>query len=201
MLLLDSGGQYLDGTTDITRTVALSAPSEELRTDYTLVLKGHIQLALVQYLEGTRGSQLDILARHALWQQGLNYGHGTGHGVGFFLNVHEGPQNIRMEVNPTPLELGMITSNEPGLYRSGKYGIRIENLVITELREETEFGRFFGFETVTLCYLDNQLVRKDLLTAEEIAWYDAYQERVYQTIAPLLSSDEAAWLRSKTLPL
>ena len=201
VLLLDSGGQYLDGTTDITRTVALSAPSEELRTDYTLVLKGHIQLALVQYLEGTRGSQLDILARHALWQQGLNYGHGTGHGVGFFLNVHEGPQNIRMEVNPTPLELGMITSNEPGLYRSGKYGIRIENLVITELREETEFGRFFGFETVTLCYLDNQLVRKDLLTAEEIAWYDAYQERVYQTIAPLLSSDEAAWLRSKTLPL
>ena len=201
VLLLDSGGQYLDGTTDITRTVALSAPSEELRTDYTLVLKGHIQLALVQYLEGTRGSQLDILARHALWQQGLNYGHGTGHGVGFFLNVHEGPQNIRMEVNPTPLELGMITSNEPGLYRSGKYGIRIENLVITELREETEFGRFFGFETVTLCYLDNQLVRKDLLTAEEIAWYDAYQERVYQTIARLLSSDEAAWLRSKTLPL
>ena len=201
VLLLDSGGQYVDGTTDITRTVALSAPSEELRTDYTLVLKGHIQLALVQYLEGTRGSQLDILARHALWQQGLNYGHGTGHGVGFFLNVHEGPQNIRMEVNPTPLELGMITSNEPGLYRSGKYGIRIENLVITELREETEFGRFFGFETVTLCYLDNQLVRKDLLTAEEIAWYDAYQERVYQMIAPLLSSDEAAWLRSKTLPL
>lgn len=201
VLLLDSGGQYVDGTTDITRTVALSAPSEELRTDYTLVLKGHIQLALVQYLEGTRGSQLDILARHALWQQGLNYGHGTGHGVGFFLNVHEGPQNIRMEVNPTPLELGMITSNEPGLYRSGKYGIRIENLVITELREETEFGRFFGFETVTLCYLDNQLVRKDLLTAEEIAWYDAYQERVYKTIAPLLSSDEAAWLRSKTLPL
>ena len=201
VLLLDSGGQYVDGTTDITRTVALSAPSEELRTDYTLVLKGHIQLALVQYLEGTRGSQLDILARHALWQQGLNYGHGTGHGVGFFLNVHEGPQNIRMEVNPTPLELGMITSNEPGLYRSGKYGIRIENLVITELREETEFGRFFGFETVTLCYLDNQLVRKDLLTEEEIAWYDAYQERVYKTIAPLLSSDEAAWLRSKTLPL
>ena len=201
VLLLDSGGQYVDGTTDITRTVALSTPSEELRTDYTLVLKGHIQLALVQYLEGTRGSQLDILARHALWQQGLNYGHGTGHGVGFFLNVHEGPQNIRMEVNPTPLELGMITSNEPGLYRSGKYGIRIENLVITELREETEFGRFFGFETVTLCYLDNQLVRKDLLTAEEITWYDAYQERVYQTIAPLLSSDEAAWLRSKTLPL
>ena len=201
VLLLDSGGQYIDGTTDITRTIALSAPSEELRTDYTLVLKGHIQLALVQYLEGTRGSQLDILARHALWQQGLNYGHGTGHGVGFFLNVHEGPQNIRTEVNPTPLELGMITSNEPGLYRSGEYGIRIENLVVTELREETEFGRFFGFETVTLCYLDNALVKKELLTQKEIAWYNAYQERVYQTVSPLLSSEKADWLRSKTLPL
>ena len=165
------------------------------------MLKGHIQLALVQYLEGTRGSQLDILARHALWQSGLNYGHGTGHGVGFFLNVHEGPQNIRTEVNPTPLELGMITSNEPGLYRSGQYGIRIENLVVTELREETEFGRFFGFETVTLCYLDNALVKKELLTEKEIAWYNAYQERVYQTVSPLLSSEEAEWLRSKTLPL
>lgn len=201
VLLLDSGGQYLDGTTDITRTIALSAPSDKLRTDYTLVLKGHIQLALVQYLEGTRGSQLDILARHALWQSGLNYGHGTGHGVGFFLNVHEGPQNIRTEVNPTPLELGMITSNEPGLYRSGEYGIRIENLVVTELREETEFGRFFGFETVTLCYLDNALVKKELLTQEEIAWYNAYQERVYQTVSPLLTREEADWLRSKTLPL
>lgn len=201
VLLLDSGGQYTDGTTDITRTIALSTPSEQLLTDYTLVLKGHIQLALVQYLEGTRGSQLDILARHALWQQGLNYGHGTGHGVGFFLNVHEGPQNIRMEVNPTPIELGMITSNEPGLYRAGQYGIRIENLVVTELRQVTEFGRFFGFETVTLCYLDNQLVKKALLTAEELTWYNDYQERVYQTLAPELTAEEAQWLRAKTLPL
>lgn len=201
VLLLDSGGQYLDGTTDITRTIALSTPSDQLRTDYTLVLKGHIQIALVQYLEGTRGNQIDVLARHALWQQGLNYGHGTGHGVGFFLNVHEGPQNIRMEVNPTPLEVGMITSNEPGLYRSGQYGIRIENLIVTQLQQETEFGRFFGFETVTLCYFDNQLVKKELLTEQEIAWYNAYQERVFQTLSPALTADEAQWLRAKTLPL
>ena len=201
VLLLDSGGQYLDGTTDITRTIALSTPSTELRTDYTLVLKGHIQIALAKYPEGTRGSQIDILARKALWDRGLNYGHGTGHGVGYFLNVHEGPQNIRTEVNPTELQLGMITSNEPGIYRSGKYGIRIENLVVTELREETEFGRFFGFETVTICFLDNQLVDKSLLTAEELAWYNAYQERVYQTLHPLLSPEEAAWLRTKTAAL
>ena len=201
ILLLDSGGQYLDGTTDITRTIALSTPNDEVRTDYTLVLKGHIQIALAKYPEGTRGSQLDILARKALWDRGLNYGHGTGHGVGYFLNVHEGPQNIRTEVNPTELEIGMITSNEPGIYRSGKYGIRIENLVVTELREETEFGRFFGFETVTLCFLDNSLVKKELLTSEEITWYNAYQERVYQTLSPDLSAEESTWLRSKTLPL
>lgn len=201
VLLLDSGGQYFDGTTDITRTLALSAPSDQLRQDYTRVLKGHIQIALAVYPEGTCGCQLDILARKALWDAGLNYGHGTGHGVGYFLNVHEGPQNIRTDLNPTPLEIGMITSNEPGLYRSGEYGIRIENLVVTELRAETPFGRFFGFETVTLCYLDNALVDKSLLTAEELAWYNDYQERVYQTLSPELTTDEAAWLRAKTLPL
>lgn len=198
VLLLDSGGQYFDGTTDITRTLALSKPSDQIRTDYTLVLKGHIGVALARFPEGTRGSQIDILARKALWDRGLNYGHGTGHGVGYFLNVHEGPQNIRTEVNPTPLEIGMITSNEPGLYRSGEYGIRIENLVVTELKEETEFGRFFGFETVTLCYMDNQLVDKSLLTDVELAWYNDYQERVYQTLCPHLTADEAAWLREKT---
>lgn len=201
VLLLDSGGQYHDGTTDITRTLALSAPSEQLRTDYTLVLKGHIGVAMARFPEGTRGSQIDILARKALWDRGLNYGHGTGHGVGFFLNVHEGPQNIRTEVNPTVLEVGMITSNEPGLYRSGEYGIRIENLVVTEVVEETPFGRFLGFETVTLCYLDNQLVDKTLLTADELAWYNAYQERVYTTLSADLTPEEAAWLRAKTLPL
>lgn len=198
VLLLDSGGQYFDGTTDITRTLALSPPSDQLRTDYTLVLKGHIAIATAQFPEGTRGSQIDILARKALWDRGLNYGHGTGHGVGYFLNVHEGPQNIRTEVNPTPLEIGMITSNEPGLYRSGEYGIRIENLVVTEERVVTPFGRFLGFETVTLCYMDNQLVDKSLLTSDELAWYNAYQERVYQTLRPHLSEPEAQWLRAKT---
>lgn len=201
VLLLDSGGQYYDGTTDITRTIALSKPSEALRTDYSLVLKGHINIALAKFPEGTRGSQIDILARKALWDRGLNYAHGTGHGVGFFLNVHEGPQNIRTEVNPTTLEVGMITSNEPGLYRSGQYGIRIENLIATEIVQETEFGKFLGFETLTLCYLDNQLVDKTLLTSEELAWYNAYQERVYQTLSPELTSQEAEWLRAKTLPL
>lgn len=201
VLLLDSGGQYYDGTTDITRTIALSPPSQQLRTDYTLVLRGHIAVAMARFPEGTRGSQIDILARKALWDRGLNYGHGTGHGVGYFLNVHEGPQNIRTEINPTPIEVGMITSNEPGLYRSGQYGIRIENLVVAEVAEETEFGRFLGFETVTLCYLDNTLVDVSLLTADELAWYNAYQERVYQTLSPELTPQEAEWLRHKTLPL
>ncbi|MDO4707488.1 MAG: aminopeptidase P family protein [Porphyromonadaceae bacterium] len=198
VLLLDSGGQYFDGTTDITRTLALSPPSDQLRTDYTLVLKGHIAIATAQFPEGTRGSQIDILARKALWDKGMNYGHGTGHGVGYFLNVHEGPQNIRTEVNPTPLEIGMITSNEPGLYRANEYGIRIENLIVTELKAETPFGRFLGFETVTLCYLDNSLVDKTLLSADEIAWYNSYQERVYQSLSPHLTETEAAWLRAKT---
>lgn len=201
VLLLDSGGQYLDGTTDITRMMALSAPSTQLKRDYTLVLKGHIAIATAVFPEGTRGGQLDILARKALWSNGLNYAHGTGHGVGFFLNVHEGPQNIRTEINPTPLEIGMITSNEPGLYRANQYGIRIENLIVTEERMQTEFGRFLGFETVTLCYLDNTLVDTTLLTEEECTWYNAYQERVFQTLSPELSKEEAAWLRSKTLPI
>ncbi len=199
VLLLDSGGQYKDGTTDITRTVALDGkPSDKLKRDYTLVLKGHIAIATAKFPEGTCGVQLDILARKALWEQGLNYGHGTGHGVGYFLNVHEGPQNIRTDLNPTPMQLGMITSNEPGLYRSGEYGIRIENLVVTILKEETEFGRFFGFETVTMCYKDNNMVDKSLLTEAEIKWYNDYQEEVYQRVSPFLNEDEKAWLRAKT---
>lgn len=200
VLLLDSGGQYLDGTTDITRTVALGtqAPSAQLKHDYTLVLKGHIAIATAQFPEGTRGNQLDILARKALWDEGLSYGHGTGHGVGVFLNVHEGPQNIRMDNNPTPMAVGTFTSNEPGLYRSGQYGIRIENLIVTERRATTEFGDFLGFETITLCYLDNRLVEKSLLTDKEIAWYNNYQQMVYRAISPLLNESEAAWLKEKT---
>lgn len=203
VLLLDSGGQYLDGTTDITRTIALgkAEPDAQLKQDYTLVLKGHIAIATAQFPEGTRGNQLDILARKALWDQGLSYGHGTGHGVGVFLNVHEGPQNIRTDNNPTPMAVGTFTSNEPGLYRSGKYGIRIENLIVTREKCRTEFGTFLGFETMTLCFLDNRLVDKSLLTEKEMAWYNEYQEQVYQAIAPLLSTEEAAWLRNKTTKL
>nr|WP_329903421.1 aminopeptidase P family protein [Porphyromonas pogonae] len=198
VLLLDSGGQYKDGTTDITRTLALSAPGADLKKDYTLVMKGHIGIATAQYPEGTRGGQLDILARKALWDEGLNYGHGTGHGVGCFLNVHEGPQNIRTEINPTVLEPGMITSNEPGLYRAGKYGIRIENLVVTRLNTETEFGKFFGFETLTMCYFDNNLIEKSLLTESEIKWYNDYQKTVYDRLSPRLNKEEAEWLKAKT---
>lgn len=198
MLLLDSGGQYLDGTTDITRTISLGEPSDKQKTDYTLVMKGHIAIATAIYLEGTSGHQLDVLARKALWENGLHYGHGTGHGVGYFLNVHEGPQNIRFEANPTPLEIGMITSNEPGLYRSDEYGIRIENLVVTKNHNKTEFGRFLCFETLTLCYFDNKLIKKELMTDREIKWYNEYQEKVYQTLSPKLSEQERIWLREKT---
>lgn len=201
VLLLDSGAQYHDGTTDITRTVALSTPSAELKRDYTLVMKGHIAIATAQYLEGTRGSQIDVLARKALWDNGMNYAHGTGHGVGCFLNVHEGPQNIRMDENPTEMKIGMITSNEPGLYRSGKYGIRIENLVVTKLNVETEFGRFFGFETLTAFYFDNELIEKSLLTTDELKWYNDYQQWVYKTLAPKLTTEERAWLKEKTLTI
>lgn len=198
VLLLDSGGQYFDGTTDVTRTIALSEPSERLKKDYTLVMKGHIAISKAIYMEGTRGVQIDILARKALWENGLNYGHGTGHGVGYFLNVHEGPQNIRTEMNPSELKVGMITSNEPGLYRTGEYGIRIENLVVTQEKQKTEFGRFLKFETLTLCFYDNNLIDKSLLTAEEIKWYNDYQENVYQSLFKYLNEEEAEWLRNKT---
>lgn len=201
MLLLDSGGQYADGTTDITRTIALGEVSEQQKRDYTLVLKGHISIATAQFPKGTRGNQLDILARKALWDCGLSYGHGTGHGVGVFMNVHEGPQNIRTDNNPTPMHLHTFTSNEPGLYRADQYGIRIENLILTVEKEQTEFGTFYGFETMTLCYLDNALVQVDMLTDKERAWYNAYQEHVYQELKPLLTEEEAAWLRHKTQPL
>lgn len=203
VLLLDSGGQYLYGTTDITRTLALGPdqPDPQLITDYTLVLKGHIAIATAQFPEGTRGNQIDILARKHLWDRGLSYGHGTGHGVGVALNVHEGPQNIRTDNNPTPMAINTFTSNEPGLYRTDKWGIRIENLIFTIEKERTEFGRFLGFETVTLCFLDNRLVDKSLLTEQEITWYNSYQERVYQQLSSLLNEDEAHWLRKKTLPI
>lgn len=202
MFLLDSGGQYYDGTTDITRTISLDGhPTSEEKADYTRVLKGHIQLATAIFPEGTRGSQLDILARKALWDNCQNYGHGTGHGVGYFLNVHEGPQNIRMDENPATLQVGMVTSNEPGIYITDKYGIRIENLIRTIPYSEGNFGRFFAFETLTLCYLDNSLVEVSMLTDNELEWYNAYQARVYNEVSPLLNDAEAKWLQAKTAKL
>jgi len=200
ILLLDSGGQYLDGTTDITRTVALGTPTAQQKTDYTLVLKGHIALAKAQFPVGTRGSQLDILARKAMWDLGLNYGHGTGHGVGHFLCVHEGPQSIRMDENSTTLQPGMIISNEPGMYRTGEYGIRIENLVQVVPAQKTEFGQFLKFETLTLFPIDQNLINFDLLTRGEIEWLNEYHQRVYNTISPQLNEFEREWLSGKCSP-
>ncbi|OIP81782.1 MAG: peptidase M24 [Porphyromonadaceae bacterium CG2_30_38_12] len=201
ILLLDSGGQYLDGTTDITRTVSFGKTTQQQKNDFTLVLKGHIALATVIFLQGTRGSQLDILARKALWDNGLNYGHGTGHGVGHFLNVHEGPQSIRMDENPTVLLPGMIISNEPGMYRTGEYGIRIENLVHVVPAVQTEYGDFLEFETLTLFPLDKNLIEITLLNMAEKAWLDAYHAKVYNALSPLLDADEQAWLSEKCKPV
>ena len=201
ILLLDSGGQYFDGTTDITRTTALGEPTKEQKSDFTLVLKGHIALSKAIFPKGTRGSQLDVLARKALWDMGLNYGHGTGHGVGHFLNVHEGPQSIRMEENPAVLQPGMILSNEPGMYRTGEYGIRTENLVHVVPAVKTEFGEFFEFETLTLFPIDKKLIEIMLLNDEESEWIDDYHRKVFESLAPLLSIEEQIWLKEKCLPI
>lgn len=193
-LLLDSGAQYLDGTTDITRTVALGPLSDQQKQDFTLVLKGHIALAKAKFPVSTRGSQLDILARKALWDRGMNYGHGTGHGVGHFLSVHEGPQSIRMDENSTTLVPGMVLSNEPGLYRAGEYGIRTENLVTIVESESTEFGTFYQFETLTLCPIDVKAIDFSLLTNEEMTWLNNYHKMVYDRLSPRLSTEEKEWL-------
>lgn len=194
-LLLDSGAQYLDGTTDITRTIALGNLTEEEKLDYTLILKGHIALAMAVFPEGTRGAQLDVLARMPIWQQHMNYLHGTGHGVGHFLNVHEGPQSIRMNENPIPLQPGMITSNEPGVYKAGSHGIRTENLVLTVPAGEGMFGNYLKFETITLCPICRKGIIKELLTAEEIRWLNKYHQTVYEKLAPDLNNDEREWLK------
>ncbi len=198
ILLVDSGGQYTYGTTDITRTVALGDPTPEQRHDFTLVMKGHIALAMIKFPEGTRGAQLDVLARQYLWNDGKAYYHGTGHGVGFFINCHEGPQSIRLNENPTPLEPGMITSNEPGLYLEGKYGIRCENLIVTEEWKTTEFGKFFRFDTMTLFPFDVNLFDTSMMTDEEIEWVNSYHDMVRSRLTPLLSGEEAKWLEEKT---
>lgn len=200
ILLLDSGGQYLDGTTDITRTIPLGTPTAQQKTDYTLVLKGHIALSKAIFPSGTRGSQLDILARKAMWDLGLNYGHGTGHGVGHFLCVHEGPQSIRMEENPTVLQAGMILSNEPGMYRTNEYGIRIENLVEVVPAQKTEFGQFLKFETLTLFPIDQELIDFEALNQSEIDWLNNYHRRVYEIISPELNEFEREWLSNKCNP-
>ena len=204
VLLLDSGGQYFDGTTDITRTVWIGDPTlipDAVKRDYTLVLKGHIALACARFPKGTRGNQLDVLARQFLWAEGMTYGHGTGHGVGHFMGCHEGPQNIRTDNNPNPLQVGNICSDEPGLYRTNEYGIRIENLIA--VREAKDLGAhttgetFLEFETLTLCYYDTRLMDLSRMTAEEIQWINDYHAWVYAEVAPLLPAAEAAWLKEK----
>jgi len=201
ILLVDSGGQYLDGTTDITRTIVFGRPAERQKKDFTLVLKGTIGLAMAKFPAGTKGSQLDILARKALWESGLNFGHGTGHGVGFCLNVHEGPQSISPAATDqkTVIEAGMLISDEPAIYREGEYGIRIENLILCYEDEETEFGKFLRFDTVSLCYIDKKLIDFSLLDKKEIEWLNSYHSEVYEKLSPFLTIEENKWLKEKTL--
>lgn len=201
LLLVDSGAQYLDGTTDITRTISLGAPTAQQKRDFTLVMKGHIALATMIFPEGTRGAQLDAVARMFLWKNGLSYLHGTGHGVGHFLNVHEGPQSIRLNNTPTPLMPGMLTSNEPGLYRENVHGIRCENLVLTVPATTTEFGNFLRFETMTLFPFDTTLFDTTIMTDDEIDWVNNYHTLVRTRLTPMLNSAERTWLEKKTEPL
>ena len=200
-LLLDSGAQYLDGTTDITRTIPLGPLTEEQKHIYTLVLKGHIQIELCKFPSGTSGTQLDVLARQALWREGLNYLHGTGHGVGTYLNVHEGPHQIRMEWKPAPLVAGMTVTDEPGIYLAGKFGVRIENTLLVTPYKETEFGKFLQFDSLTLCPIDKAPILTDLLTQEELDWLNAYHQRVFDTLSPHLNQEEADWLREACAPI
>lgn len=199
-LLLDSGAQYLDGTTDITRTIPLGPLTDEQKRVYTLVLKGHIQIELCKFPTGASGTQLDILAREALWREGLNYLHGTGHGVGSFLNVHEGPHQIRMEWKPAPLVAGMTVTDEPGIYLAGKFGVRIENTLLVTPYKETEFGQFLQFDSLTLCPIDTSPIIVDMLLPEEISWLNTYHQRVFDTLSPHLTQEESAWLRNACAP-
>ena len=199
LYLLDSGAQYLDGTTDITRTIALcDEPSEQMKKDFTRALKGTIGIAKCKFPAGIRGCLIDAFARKALWDAGINYLHGTCHGIGHCLNVHEGPQSIRMEENPVILEPGMVMSDEPALYRPGEYGIRTENMVLIREDSETEFGKFLGFETLTLCYIDTKLIIPSMLSVREHAWLNKYHQMVYDLISPHLDEEEKAWLKEKT---
>lgn len=207
VLLLDSGGQYLDGTTDITRTIWIGeedAIPEQVKRDYTLVLKGHIALAKARFPKGTRGNQLDVLAHQFMWAEGVTYGHGTGHGVGHFMGCHEGPANIRTDNNPNPMRKGNVFSDEPGIYRTNEYGIRIENLVTVvdaPAFEHSTGEQYYEFETLTLCYYDKRLMEMSMLTDSEKEWLNAYHARVYKEVADRLSPDEAAWLKNKCTPI
>ena len=201
LVLIDSGAQYLDGTTDITRTIALGELTEEQRRVYTLVLKGHIQLDICRFPAGACGSQIDALARAPMWREGYNYMHGTGHGVGSYLNVHEGPHQIRMEWRPAPLQAGMTVTNEPGIYLEGKFGVRIENTLLIVPAETTAFGDFLKFETLTLAPIDTTPIVFEMLSAEEREWLNRYHQRVYESLSPHLTEGEKEWLRVATLPI
>ncbi len=201
-LLLDSGAQYKDGTTDITRTVPLGPLTETQKRVYTLVLKGHIQLELAKFPDGASGTQIDALARISMWREGINYLHGTGHGVGSFLNVHEGPHQIRMEWKPAPLRSGMTVTDEPGIYLAGRFGVRIENTLLIEKYVETEFGRFLQMQPLTLFPIDREPIVAEMLTEEEVQWLDSYHLQVYKSLLPMLTDDaDRDWLRVNTLPL
>ena len=201
LLLLDSGAQYLDGTTDITRTIALGPVTDEQKKIYTLVLKGHIQIEICKFPSGSSGTQIDILARKDMWREGLNYLHGTGHGVGTYLNVHEGPHQFRMEWKPAPLVAGMTITDEPGIYLPGKYGARTENTLLIVPYMETEFGKFLQFESLTLCPIDKAPIVIEMLTPEEIQWLNDYHQTVFNRLSPHLTPEETAWLKEATAPL
>ena len=201
LFLVDSGGQYRYGTTDITRVIPMGNNTEEEKTDYTLVLKAMIEGCKTRFPKGTCGYQIDAITRRPMWDYALNYGHGTGHGVGYYLNVHEGPQVFNATATPVAIELGMITSIEPGIYRSGKHGIRIENLVLTVENEVNEFNEFYAFETLTLAPIDTTLVKKNLLEQAHIEWLNNYHANVYEKISPLLNEDEKAFLKEMTMPI
>jgi len=201
ILLFDSGGQYLDGTTDITRTIPTGIPTAQQRSDFTLVLKGMIQLANIVFPENTKGYSLDTIARKALWDNGLNYGHGTGHGVGHYSSVHEGPMAIRQEYNGEPIRVGQVLSNEPAFYRAGQYGIRTENVIVCKNYCQTEFGRFLTFETLTLCPVDKRLVNPDILTDSELTWLNTYHDKVYSVLNFRLKPEVQNWLSDQCSPI
>jgi len=198
LLLMDSGAQYMDGTTDITRTIALGEPTEQMKKDFTRTLKGMIGIAKCKFPAGIRGCLIDAFARKALWDAGIQYLHGTCHGIGHCLNVHEGPQSIRMEDNPVILKPGMVMSDEPAMYRTGEYGIRTENMILIREDSETEWGKFLTFETLTLCYIDTRLIITQMLSAREHAWLNKYHQQVYDLLSPHLNEEEKAWLKEKT---